>query len=209
MRVLATNARIFLISAFVAISEKYGKRLPADLSIYSNCAKCGQLQQLLYRISPNLVYSRRCMNEEIQKIESEDAAAMPDASLESSAEVEQLRRENEELKQAARMKAAHDNLTQKLADAGARSPELLFDTVRGKIQFDEGGEPLNTAALVADLRSKFPEQFGATHASASIDAAAGAGARPNFLTAEALAKMTPQEIARLDWNEVRSVLTNN
>lgn len=152
------------------------------------------------------------MNEEIQNIESEDAAETPDASLESSAalaEIAKLRRENEELKLAARMKTAHGLFTQELSKLGARSPELLFDTVRGKIQFDEGGEPLNTAALVADLRSKFPEQFGSHQTSASIDAAAGAGDRPNFLTAEALAKMTPQEIARLDWNEVPSILANN
>lgn len=147
------------------------------------------------------------MNDEIQTNEGEAVEDDSAVSPESSAEVEQLRRENEELKQTARMNAARGLLTQELRNAGARSPELLFETIRREIQFDEGGEAQNAAALVADLRSKFPEQFGSNQTSASIDAAAGAGARPNFLTAEALAKMTPQEIARLDWNEVRSVLS--
>ncbi len=147
------------------------------------------------------------MNDEIQTNEGEAVEDNSAAAPESNAEVEQLRRENEELKQTARLNAARGLITQELTEAGARSPELLFATVRGEIQFDEGGEPQNTAALVANLRSKFPEQFGSNPTSASIDAAAGAGMRPNFLTAEALAKMTPQEIARLDWNEVRSVLS--
>ncbi len=146
------------------------------------------------------------MNDEIQTNEGEAAEQNSAESSESSVEVEQLRRENEELKQTARMNAARGLLTQELTNANARSPGLLFETVRADIQFDDRGEPLNTAALVADLRSKFPEQFGADR-SASIDAAAGVGTRPNFLSAETLSRMTPQEIARLDWNEVRSVLS--
>ncbi len=149
------------------------------------------------------------MNEERQTNEGEAAEQDSAGSPESIVEVEQLRCENEELKQTARLAAARGLLTQELSKAGARSPELLFETVRGEIQFDEGGEPLNAAALVANLRSKFPEQFGSTQASASIDAAAGAGTRPSFLTAEALSRMTPQEIARLDWDEVRRILANN
>ena len=128
---------------------------------------------------------------------------------ESSAELDELRRENEDLKQATRLRTARDLMTTELKQTGARSPGLLFDSVIADVQYDDAGEPVNIAALVANLKTKFPEQFGTDTPSGSIDAGAGSGTRPNFLTPETLARMKPTEIVKLDWAEVRSVLTNN
>jgi hypothetical protein len=127
---------------------------------------------------------------------------------ENSAELDELRRENEELKQAARLRTARELMIAELKTAGARSPGLMFDTAIADVQFDDAGEPVNIAALVANLKTKFPEQFGTDAPSDSIDAGAGSGARPNFLTPETLARMKPNEIAKLDWTEVRSVLAS-
>lgn len=136
----------------------------------------------------------------------EDAATAPAVS-DTSAELEQLRAENENLRQAIRRRDARQAAIDELKKENARSPELLFASVQDEIQFDRDGRPANIAAVVAELKSNFPEQFG-TDAPASIDAGAGRTDQNDFLTREALAKMKPQEIARLDWNDVRSVLAN-
>lgn len=151
------------------------------------------------------------MNDDTQNDAGTEAAeqeTVTPPTPESSAELDELRRENEELKQAARLRTAREQMTAELKTAGARSPGLMFDSVIADVQYDDAGEPLNIAALVANLKTKFPEQFG-NAASGSIDAGAGSGARPNFLTPETLARMKPNEIAKLDWAEVRSVLSNS
>lgn len=152
------------------------------------------------------------MNDDTQNDAGNEAAeqeTVTPPTPESSAELDELRRENEELKQNARLHIARDLMTTELKTAGARSPGLMFDSVIADVQYDDAGEPTNVAALVANLKTKFPEQFGTGSASGSIDAGAGSGSRPIFLTPETLARMKPREIAKLDWAEVRSVLANN
>ncbi|MBA2380237.1 MAG: hypothetical protein H0V76_11755 [Blastocatellia bacterium] len=51
-------------------------------------------------------------------------------------------------------------------------------------------------------------QYTAPPPPASIDAGAGSGRTPGYLTAESLSRMTAAEIAKLDWEEVRTVLAN-
>ncbi len=117
----------------------------------------------------------------------------------------ELQAENEQLKATIRLNAAHRQITGELAQAGARSPELLFDSVKGDLQFASDGNVENAAALVQRLRTAHPEQFGVERPAASIDAGAGMASAPR-LTKEALAKMKPSEIAELDWADVRRVL---
>jgi hypothetical protein len=146
------------------------------------------------------------MNDEpIQNAGDETVNAV--AVAESNAEAEQLRAENETLKQTLRMRDARAALTTELKTAGARSPELLFESVQSQIQFDGEGVPANIAAIAANLKQKFPEQFG-LDSPGSIDAGAGRNDQNNYLTRDALAKMKPAEIARLDWNDVKQVLAN-
>lgn len=97
-------------------------------------------------------------------------------------------------------------MTTELGKSGARSPELLWDALRHELLFDDEGKPVNSAELIASLRAKFPEQFG-TRVPASIDGGAGQTDTP-LLTRAALAKMKPEDIAKLDWNEVKRVLSN-
>lgn len=123
------------------------------------------------------------------------------------AAVTQLRAENEQLRTTIRLSAAHRQITGELRKAGARSPELLFDAVKGELQFDADGKVENAAALLRHVTSRFPEQFGAD-TPASIDGGAGIGGGTT-LTKEALAKMKPAEIAALDWADVRRVLAAN
>ncbi len=125
---------------------------------------------------------------------------------ETADELESLRQENEELKLAARLRNAREEVTADLITAGARSPELLFGSVISELQFDDAGRTANASALIAHLRKTYPEQFTDIRPTASIDAGAGSGSTANILTAEALGKMSPAEIQRLDWAEVKRCL---
>lgn len=114
--------------------------------------------------------------------------------------------ETEELKKTLRMRDAREEITTALTKAGAKSPGLLFDSAKDSLQFDADGKAVNAAALVEQLKTSFPEQFGVERPSASIDGGAGATGASAYLTKEKLARMTPGEIAKLDWQDVRKVL---
>jgi hypothetical protein len=122
-------------------------------------------------------------------------------------DVDALRAENEELKRAVRLSEARDRITTSLKTAGARSPELMFEAAKPILQFSEDGSVENAEAVVGEMKRRFPEQFG-VGPQPPIDGGAGASQRPHGLTREALAKMKPAEIARLDWDAVREVLAN-
>ena len=121
-----------------------------------------------------------------------------------AATLTQLQAENAELRAAVRLADARASLTTELGKSGARSPGLLFEAVKGDVQFDDEGRPQNVAALIDRLRRQYPEQFGAQPVG-SIDAGAGRSPAPR-LTRETLSRMKPSEIAELDWAEVRGVL---
>ena len=146
------------------------------------------------------------MNDEIVQNAGDEAAETPPVP-ESNAEVETLRAENEKLKGEIRNGKSRAALAKELTVSGARSPELLIAAAEKIIQFDDEGEPINIAAVIKKLSQHYPEQFG-TERPASIDAGAGRSNQNHFLTRDALAKMKPEEIARLDWNDVKSVLSN-
>ncbi len=118
----------------------------------------------------------------------------------------QLRTENEKLKAAIRLGEAHRQITGELSAAGARSPGLLFASVRDELQYADDGKLANSAAIVAKLKADFPEQFGSDRVTESIDAGSGT-ATTDLLTRESLAKMKPAEIARLDWADVKRALS--
>lgn len=128
-------------------------------------------------------------------------------STPAGADLDALRAENEQLKAQIRLDAAHRQITGELAEAGARSPELLFKSISGKLEFGEDGEVVNAADLLEKLKTSYPEQFGHAAAVGGIDGAAGTHSQPR-LTRDALAKMKTEEIAALDWADVRRVLAN-
>lgn len=135
----------------------------------------------------------------------EIAIAASDTVPESSTETERLRTENETLKTAMKMRDAREQMTQSLIKAGAVSPDLLFDSAKASLQFDEDGKLTNGAALLEHLTKTLPEQFRTDKPQGSIDGGAGRGAKA-YLTKESLAKMSAAEIGKLDWQEVRRVL---
>ena len=136
-----------------------------------------------------------------------EAAAGPTEVNPPDPETERLRAENNELRNTIRMRDARDRIGQLLTAADARSPELLLAAVTDEMQFDEAGGLENAAALVERLKRTFPEQFGMSRTHGSADAAVGSRSAMQVLTADSLARMTPAQIQKLDWAEVRRVLS--
>jgi hypothetical protein len=122
-----------------------------------------------------------------------------------ASEMQRLAAENAALREEIRMRAAAYEFESRLAVAGARSPGLLANDAKGAFQFGEDGKLVNTEALIERLRGSYPEQFGRDAPVGSIDAGAGRIAAPP-LTRDALSRMSPADIQRLDWDEVRSAL---
>ncbi len=137
-----------------------------------------------------------------------DPARVPPESRQIDPEAEQLRAENETLKRSLQMREARDAVVTALNSMGAESPDLLFAAVKDDLQFGADGEASNVAALVQNLKNKYPSQFGVRHPPASIDAGAGTSNPLNSISAESLARMTPAQIQKLDWAEVRRVLSD-
>ena len=115
-----------------------------------------------------------------------------------------LAAENARLKTAVQLAEARATLTGELARSGARSPELLFELTKSRLEFDDDGLPANASALITHLRETYPEQFHSA-IPGRIDGGAGV-IQPSRLTRDALSRMSPDEIARLDWSEVRRAL---
>jgi hypothetical protein len=144
-----------------------------------------------------------------------------------------LQAENDSLRHELRLRNARDKLTRTLAAENARSPELLFEAASSRLSFDDTGNLQNLSEIIADIKSRFPEQFvvedeqqtaplltkegwtperrsgwfsSGESTAPPINAGAGrSNIRPS-LTKEMLAGMKPREILSLDWNEVKQVM---
>lgn len=136
----------------------------------------------------------------------EAAGTPPDAAVPAAPATDELKTENENLKRALRLREARDAVVREFRNAGAVSPELLSKAVEGELQLDGEGALLNAAAVVQKLKREFPSQFAPAAPPTAIDGGAGS-ALPTILTKEALAKMSPAQVAALDWQEVRRVLS--
>lgn len=136
-----------------------------------------------------------------------EPAEIPSEINQPDPEAERLRAENAELKAAIRLRNGKERISDLLSSANARSPDLLFAAIRDDLQFDDDGELLNAGALVAELKKRHPEQFGPARAAGSIDAGVGSRRAADHISPESLARMTPSQIQKLDWAEVRRVLS--
>lgn len=141
-------------------------------------------------------------------------------------DVKQLRSENDRLRSELRLITARSELTRLLSAEHARSPELLFEASRDRLAFDDDGRLTSTDELIAELKQRFPEQFirnadapvrmSAKHEDSatgsapvpSINSGAGRSSSQPPLTKDQLARMKPREIARLDWNDVKQILSS-
>jgi hypothetical protein len=113
----------------------------------------------------------------------------------------------EQTEETIKTAEAKTRLTESFREANARSPELMVRIAENSMQLDENGELQNAEAILHEFKQSFPEQFSEQTKPVGIDGGAGSATfKP--LTREILAKMKPADIAKLDWQAVRSVLEN-
>jgi hypothetical protein len=122
-------------------------------------------------------------------------------------ETERLKKENEELRAANRLRDAKDTAIDALTKAGARSPELLWKTLQGDIEFADDGKIKNLDTLVTGLKTDYADMFGEAKPDTTVDGGAGqgGGGGAKKFTKEAIEKMSTKEINE-NWEEVSKAL---
>lgn len=121
-------------------------------------------------------------------------------------ELDRIKKENEDLKAANRLRDARDEVTTALGKLSAKSPDLIWEALKGRLEFDEKGGIKNLDTLINSFKESYPEQFGVEKPSETIDGGAGGGNAGMALTKEKLAEMSPAEIQKLDWEVVKKVM---
>ena len=151
---------------------------------------------------------------------TQETSSVPSASSAPSAfddELTSLRAENTELRHTLRLRNARDELNRTLASENARSPELLFEAASSRLSFDDDGNLQNLSDIIADIKTRFPEQFvtdtleqtATVSRTPPINAGAGRANIPPPLTKEMLTAMKPRDILSLDWNDVKQVMESS
>lgn len=122
-------------------------------------------------------------------------------------ELERLKKENADLQAANRLRDAKDEVVAALKAAGNNSPELAFAAIKDGLQFDEKtGKLINSKDLIDGFKASYPDQFGTPKPEDGINGGAGQQQGGTKLTKESLAAMSPDEINKLDWEEVKKVM---
>lgn len=123
-------------------------------------------------------------------------------------ELEKIKKENEELREANRLRDAKDSVVEALTKAGGRSNELLWKAIKDDLEFDDKGNVKNLDTLLTSLKTDYADQFGEPKPGETIDGGAGGeAANAGKLTAAQLEKMTPQEVSKLPWDDVKAAMT--
>jgi hypothetical protein len=121
-------------------------------------------------------------------------------------ELDKIKKENEELRSANRLRDAKDAVIDALTKAQARSPLLLWKSVQSDLEFDDKGSLKNLDTLIKGLKTDFEDQFGQPKPEGSVDGGAGqGGSSRNTLTIEQIKHMKPSEINE-NWKEVQAVM---
>lgn len=145
------------------------------------------------------------------ELDAANAKAVADALKKAEAEkdlsdLEKANNRLKELEEQIRLRDAKESGLDALKAAGARSPELMWEVLRGRLEFDDKGNAKNLDALVASFKTTYAEQFGIEKPGETIDGGAGQPGTGTKLTKEKLAAMSPAEIQKLDWEEVKKVM---
>lgn len=158
--------------------------------------------------APEKTYTKAEFERELDKERKASAKAVADAAAKAKlSEDERKDAELGELRTQLRMRDAKDDVVAALEKAGANAMGLMWNAVKGELEFDEKtGKVTNLDSLVKDLQADYPDQFGTPKPGETIEGGAGKGEKPSTLTKEKLAAMSPAEINGLDWEEVKKVM---
>ena len=155
---------------------------------------------------PPKTFTQADIDRAIAKAKKDSDKAAADAAAKAKlSEDERTAAELNDLKTQIRMRDAKDDVVAALEKAGTKATGLMWNAIKGDLEFDDKGKLTNLDSLVKDLQAEYPDQFGIPKPDASIDAA-GKTTEGGALTKEKLAKMTPAEISKLPWEEVKKVM---
>lgn len=121
-------------------------------------------------------------------------------------ELERLKKENADLTAANRLRDAKDEVVAALKAAGNNSPELAFAAIKEGLKFDDAGKLINSKDLIDGFKTTYPDQFGTPKPDAGINGGSGQEGGTKKLTKEILATMSPADIQKLDWEEVKTAM---
>lgn len=158
------------------------------------------------KADPEKTYTKADLDRELEKQRKANEKAIKDAAEKAKlTEDERKDAEIAEYKTQLRMRDAKDIVIAALEKAGTKATGLMWNAIKGDLEFDDKGKLTNLDSLVKDLQADYPDQFGTPKPGESIDAA-GKTTGGGTLTKEKLAKMMPAEINALDWEEVKKVM---
>jgi hypothetical protein len=109
---------------------------------------------------------QRALKDEREKAKKE----AKDATL---SEQEKLRERAEAAEATARTLRAKDALIEAATAAKAKSPAKIHRLYQGDLLFDDKGQPSNIAALIAQAKKDFPDEFGTSTTRGSANGGAG------------------------------------
>lgn len=134
-----------------------------------------------------------------------DALKKADDEKELS-DLEKANKRIAELEADRRLTSAKEETIAALTKEGAQSPELLWKTMKGDLEFDDAGKLKNLDTLVTSLKSDYTEMFGEKKPEGGADGGKGQKGEEGTLTKEKLEKMSPAAINELDWKDVSKVM---
>lgn len=156
--------------------------------------------------APAKTYTQAELDRELDKAKKASEKAAADALAKAKlTEDERKDAEIAEYRTQLQMRDAKDVVVAALEKAGAKATALMWNAIKGDLEFDDKGKLTNLDSLVKDLQADYPDQFGTPKPGESIDAA-GKTTGGGTLTKEKLAAMTPAEVMALPWDEVSKVM---
>lgn len=155
---------------------------------------------------PAKTYTQAELDRELAKAKTASEKAAADAAAKAKlTEDERKDAEISDMRTQLRMRDAKDDVIAALEKAGTKATGLMWNAIKGDLEFDDKGKLTNLDSLVKDLQADYPDQFGTQKPGESIDAA-GKTKGGETLTKEKLALMTPAEVMALPWDEVSKVM---
>ncbi|HBR57610.1 MAG TPA: hypothetical protein DEA22_09090, partial [Blastocatellia bacterium] len=103
-------------------------------------------------------------------LEEKTPAAESDLTAGKSGQtsIDDLRRENNELRAKIALEAARETVIAESKKAAAISPQLIFESVKADLKFNGEGVAENAADAVERFKKRFPEQFAGKTPTGSI-----------------------------------------
>lgn len=153
-------------------------------------------------------YTKAELDRELAKQKKEhDKAVEAEAAKAKLSEDEKKDATIKELQQTIRMRDAKDEVVAALEKAGAKATGLMWNAIKGDLEFDDKGKLTNLKDLVKELQAEYADQFGEPKPEGTVEGGAGQQTGGGSgLTKEKLATMSASDIKALDWEEVKKVM---